>query len=68
MKDFLHLINIEVDDVYAEMLFQVTPSEFCKGSVMGEVDQGCRGQLFDEIVIGIYLFKQTVMFYLKRSS
>lgn len=26
MKDFLHLINIEVDDVYAEMLFQVIVS------------------------------------------
>lgn len=25
MKNFMRLINIEVDDVYTEMLFQVTP-------------------------------------------
>lgn len=25
IKDFLHLINMDVDDLYAEMLFEVMP-------------------------------------------
>lgn len=25
MRNFLHLINIEVDDAYAEQIFKVTP-------------------------------------------
>lgn len=32
LKDFLRLINVEVDDEYAEMLFQVNPTSSCNDS------------------------------------
>lgn len=32
VKNFLRLINIEVDDDYAEMVFEVKPSELFDGS------------------------------------
>ncbi|TNN46500.1 1-phosphatidylinositol 4,5-bisphosphate phosphodiesterase delta-1 [Liparis tanakae] len=53
LKNFLRLINIKVDDDYAEMLFKVAPSELFEG-FLHKCDKSKSGQLAGEEIEHFY--------------
>lgn len=44
MKNFMRLINIEMDDLYTEMLFKVTPAEMLEVELEARLMYRCCGR------------------------